>query len=381
MAAENNSKLLDNAIQATLEAIEDGKHQVYEIAESARKEGQALRDDLTALQKLVHETISEVDRLEARYRLARKKLADVSRDFDKYTEDAIKQAYDDAHYLQTQVMVTREREGQLRARRDDLDRRLRNLEQTIARAESLITQLDVAFSYLSGDLQNLGTALKNAEQRQYLGIRVILAQEEERKRVAREIHDGPAQMMANVVLRAEICEKMLDRDVDKVRTELRELKEMVRASLAEVRQIIFGLRPMALDDLGIVPTLRRYLADFQEKNKIISELKVFGREKRFNSGLEVAIFRSVQEALNNVKKHAKARVATVKLELADDHISVHIDDDGIGFAVEDAMASRDDGHFGLLGLQERIQLLDGKVEIKSAPKMGTRIMISLPIRE
>lgn len=380
VAPELDTKMLDHAIQATLEAIEGGKNQVYEIAESARKEGQMMRQDVVAIQKKVAETIDEVDRLEKAYRHARQKLVDVSRDFRKHSEDSIKQAYDDAHKLQIQVMVARERELQLRERRDDLERRMRNLETTIARAEALVTQLGVAFSFLSGDLQNLGAVLKNVEQRQYLGIRVIQAQEEERKRVAREIHDGPAQMMANVVLRAEICERMLDRDVDKVRTELRELKEMVRESLAEVRQIIFDLRPMALDDLGLVPTLRRYLTDFQDKNKIFTELKVFGREKRFHSGLEVAVFRSIQEALNNVCKHAKATTVTVRFEMNDQQIIAHVEDDGVGFFVEAAMESGGN-HFGLLGMKERIQLLDGKLEIKSSPGKGTRVVISLPITE
>ncbi|MGZ4113021.1 MAG: sensor histidine kinase, partial [Tumebacillaceae bacterium] len=158
-------------------------------------------------------------------------------------------------------------------------------------------------------------------------------------------------------------------------------KEIVRESLAEVRQIIFDLRPMALDDLGLVPTLRRYLADFQEKNKILTELKVFGREKRFNSALEVAVFRCMQEALNNICKHAQATSANVKLELTEKQISVHIDDNGIGFSVEAALASRDGGHFGLIGMQERVQLLDGRVEIKSVPRQGTRVLISLPITE
>jgi len=374
-------KILDQAIQSTLSAIDEGKNQVFEIAESARKEEKALREDAVAIQKQVYETIKEVERLEMAYRLARRKLVQVSQDFVQYTEEQIKAAYDEAHLLQTQVMVTREREAQLRARRDDLERRLRNLQHTIARAEALVTQLGVAFSYLSGDLQNIGEALKNVEQRQYLGIRVIQAQEEERKRVAREIHDGPAQTMANVVLRAEICEKVLDRDVNQVRSELRELKEIVRGSLAEVRQIIFDLRPMALDDLGLVPTLRRYLADLQEKNKLITELRVFGREKRYTSGYEVAIFRSIQEALNNIVKHARARVATVRLELTDKQITVHIEDDGIGFSVEEAMSSREDGHFGLLGITERIQLLNGRVEIKSSRGNGTRILIQLPVAE
>ena len=381
MAIELDTKMLDTAIQSTLKAIEDGKQQVFEIAESARKEGIAMRKDLVLIQQQVQETVGEADRLENAYRKARLKLVEVSRDYNKYSEDEIKQAYDDAHFIQTQVLVTREREAQLRARRDDVERRLRNLEETIQRAESLVTQLGVAFSYLSGNLQNIGNMLKNVEQRQYFGIRVIQAQEEERKRVAREIHDGPAQAMANVVLRAEICEKVLDRDVAQARKELRELKEIVRMSLSEVRQIIFDLRPMALDDLGLVPTLRRYLADFQEKHKIITELKVFGRDKRFTSGLEVAIFRSVQEALNNISKHANATVATVRLELTDKQVTVHIEDDGVGFSVEEALTSRDGGHFGLIGMQERVQLLDGRVEIRSVPRKGTRVVISLPITE
>jgi two-component system sensor histidine kinase DegS len=376
-----DTKLLDTAIQATLKAIEDGKHQVFEIAESARKEGNAMRDDLKAVQKQTMETIAEVDRLEEEYKRARLRLVDVSRNFRTYTEKEIKEAYDAAHNLQTQVMVARERELQLRMRRDDIERRLRNLEKTIERAEGLVTQLGVAFSYLSGDLQNIGAVLKNAEQRQYLGIRVIQAQEEERKRVAREIHDGPAQMMANVVLRAEICEKLLDRDVAKARTELKELKEVVRESLAEVRQIIFDLRPMALDDLGLVPTLRRYLADFQEKHKIHTDLKVLGREKRFNSGLEVALFRSVQESLNNVSKHAKATSAIVRLEMSEERVHVQIEDDGVGFVVEEVLSSQEDGHFGLLGIKERIQLLDGRLEIQSSPNQGTKVRISLPIPE
>ncbi|PWK16209.1 sensor histidine kinase [Tumebacillus permanentifrigoris] len=381
MANEFDTKVLDTAINATLQAIEDGKNQVFEIAESARKEETAMRDDAVAIQRQVAETIREVERLERAYTLARHRLVEVSRDFERYSEAEIKQAYDDAHKVQTQVLVIREREQQLRARRDDLDRRLRNLEQTIHRAESLITQLGVAFSYLSGDLLQISNVLKNVEQRRFLGIRVIQAQEEERKRVAREIHDGPAQTMANVVLRAEICEKMLDRDVNKVRTELQELKDSVRVSLAEVRQIIFDLRPMALDDLGLAPTLRRYLADFQDKHKVVTELKVLGREKRFNSSLEVAVFRSIQEALNNIWKHAKAQSATVRLELTEKQVNVHIEDNGIGFDVDEVSSGGAGGHFGLLGIKERIQLLEGKLEIKSNRGKGTKVILSLPISE
>ncbi|WP_016696480.1 sensor histidine kinase, partial [Rhodococcus rhodochrous] len=157
----------------------------------------------------------------------------------------------EANRIQVELSIYREREDNLKKRRNDLERQLRTLEETIERAEKLVTQMGVVLGYLTGDLSKVGEALEEAKQHQLMGLKVIQAQEEERKRVAREIHDGPAQSMANVVLRSEIVEKMLKNErILEAQMELHELKEMVRLSLADVRRIIFDLRPMALDDLG-----------------------------------------------------------------------------------------------------------------------------------
>ena len=139
--------------------------------------------------------------------------------------------------------------------------------------------MGVVLGYLTGDLSKIGEALESAKQHQLMGLKVIQAQEEERKRVAREIHDGPAQSMANVVLRSEIVEKMLKNErILEAQMELHELKEMVRMSLGDVRRIIFDLRPMALDDLGLVPTLQKYIRTCEERIASSIDLVIFGIE-------------------------------------------------------------------------------------------------------
>lgn len=381
MSTSIDTRLLDNVISNTLHAIETGTRQIFEIADVSRKEYQALERDVAAVQIQVYEAVNEVDRLENALRKARQRLVFVNKNYEKYTEAQTKQVYEDTMELQAQLLSVREREQQLRAKRDELAMRLKNLGELVAKAEATCTQLSVAYHYLSGEQQEIGLMLQSVEEKRYLGIRVIQAQEEERRRLAREIHDGPAQMMANVVLRAEICERVLERDIDLVRDELRELKQMVRDSLVEVRQIIFDLRPMELDDLGLSPTLRRYLARFQEKHDIQTHFVHIGEERRISAPLEVAVFRAVQEALNNIWKHSLATLATVKLEMTMSEVIVHIADNGKGFDISQTKGKREKGHYGLLGIQERIQLLGGHVEFRSTIGEGTKVFITLPISD
>lgn len=381
MSQSSDTRILDNVISTTLDAIDQGTRQIFEIATDSRKEYQALERDVAAVQVQVYDTVNEVDRLENALRKARQRLVFVNKNFEKYTEAQAKQVYQEAVELQAQLLVVREREQQLRQKRDELSLRLKNLGELVAKAEATCTQLSVAYHYLSGEQQEIGMMLQSVEEKRYLGIRVIQAQEEERRRLAREIHDGPAQMMANVVLRAEICERVLERDLNRVRDELKELKQMSRDSLAEVRQIIFDLRPMELDDLGLVPTLRRYLAKYQEKHGIQTDFANVGKERRISGPLEVAVFRSTQEALTNIWKHSKATLATVKLEMTNSNVIVHITDNGKGFDPKKGKGKKGKGHYGLLGIQERIQLLGGQVEFRSTIGEGTKIIITLPIAE
>lgn len=371
--------VLDGVIKRTIETVETSKTQIFDIAESARQQGNSMKLDLHELRQEISKVIQKVDALELAYRKSRNRLVLVSRNFQMYTEEDIRIAYEEASRIQVELSIYRERENNLKSRRNDLERQLRTLEETIVRAEKLVSQMGVVLGYLTGDLSKFGEALESAKQHQLMGLKVIQAQEEERKRVAREIHDGPAQSMANVVLRSEIVEKMLKNErILEAQMELHELKEMVRMSLADVRRIIFDLRPMALDDLGLVPTLQKYIRTCEERIESSIDLVVFGVEPPLRSSVKAAIFRLVQECLNNVEKHAKATSVQVKLEFLQESLSLVVKDDGVGFDLDKRMANG--GSFGLLGMKERTQLLEGTVEVQSAPGEGTKIMFQIPIK-
>ncbi|HHX25637.1 MAG TPA: sensor histidine kinase [Firmicutes bacterium] len=210
--------------------------------------------------------------------------------------------------------------------------------------------------------------------------RVIKAQEEERRRVARDIHDGPAQMMANAVLQVEIVEKLLDRDPPAAASEMKDLRRIINDSLKDLRRIIFDLRPMILDDLGLAPALRRYTDDFSSRHSLPVKMKVLGVETRIDPIVEVALFRIVQEALHNARKHALASRVVVTLGYGPDAVGVSIEDDGKGF--DPTGVSRNWGQsdkFGLSGMRERAKLFGGSLDVDTAPGEGTKITVRIPV--
>lgn len=368
--------MLDGVIKKTIETVENGKYQIFEIVEQARQESEHLRQEIEQVKEEVNQVIENTDRLEREFRRSRQHLSVVSQNFKQYTEDDIRKAYEQANQKQLELLLLQEKEGQLRERRNDLQFRLRNIEQTVDKAEKVMGQMGVIMGYLTGDLKQVGEMIEDVKHQQQMGLRIIQAQEEERKRVAREIHDGPAQSMANVVLRTELVEKVfIHEGIEKAREELNEIKGMIRESLTDVRRIIFNLRPMALDDLGLVPTLKRYIEELSKKNHTEFEFKTFGKENRLPPAMEVALFRLVQESLNNVIKHAKATDVQLKLEFQRDRIFLIVSDNGIGFD----MKQKTREGFGILGMKERIKLLEGQIVIQSALGKGTKLFLSIPL--
>ncbi|MHC0561132.1 sensor histidine kinase [Paenibacillus anseongense] len=372
---------IDRVIKNAINVMESSKYQMFEIAEASRLEKESLTRELEEIKHETSITIDLVDKLEKDYKRSRIRLTEVSRDFNKYREEDIKVAYEAAIAFQLQLTIAREKENNLKARRNDLQVRTKNVDKQVERAETIVSQMNVVLEYLSGDLNQVTRILESAKNRQLLGLKIILAQEEERKRIAREIHDGMAQTLANVVLRTEIAQRMLIKeDIPAVKEELVDLKGQVRGGLEEVRKIIFNLRPMALDDLGIVPTLRKYVQDCEEKYRIRTQFNLVGKQTRIPSGLEIAIFRLVQEALSNVIKHAKATFLSVELTLEPDQVQIYVVDNGVGFDVPQTEQKIAKGNnFGLLGMRERVELLEGTMIIDSAKDSGTKITMLIPI--
>ncbi|HEV2014594.1 MAG TPA: sensor histidine kinase [Candidatus Dormibacteraeota bacterium] len=204
--------------------------------------------------------------------------------------------------------------------------------------------------------------------------------EEERMRIARDMHDGPAQSMANLVLQAEILERLLDRNPKQLLTELGEFKNSVRNALEEIRQLIFDLRPMTLDDLGLVPTLRKFIKEYGDRYGLATRFNVVGQERRLPGNTEGVLFRIIQEALTNVHKHARAKMAEVTMNLQPSRVSVVIKDDGQGFDVARTEANlHKNKNLGLLSMRERAELEKGTLEIRSQPGRGTEVKVEVPL--
>jgi len=372
---------LDKIVKKTIEVINISKNEIYDIAESARRECKRLEEELQQLKQQVKELIDTVEVLEVELGESKRKLMLVNKNYGKYNQTELKEAYERADNIRIELAVKREQEQYYIKRRNDLEVRIKEAYRIVERADNLISHVGVALGYLTGDLQEVSLKLEDMQQRQLLGLRIIKAQEDERQRVAREIHDGPAQSMSNVVLKAEICEKLIDVDLEKVREELKNLKKVARDSLQDVRRIIYNLRPMSLDDLGLVPTLQRFIMTFQEESGIAVTFKTRGLYDDIRPAVSLTIFRIVQEAISNVKKHANAQNMIVNLEFMDKELRLHIYDDGKGFKVEDLKIRNDDmsSGFGLINMRERIELLGGDYQINSEPGKGTRMNIIIPL--
>jgi two-component system sensor histidine kinase DegS len=210
-------------------------------------------------------------------------------------------------------------------------------------------------------------------------VRVIEAQENERQRLARQMHDGPAQSLTNLILQAEICERLFDTDPIQARVELGNLKNAVNITFQKIRDFILTLRPMMLDDLGLMPTLKQYAQDFEEKTKLSTNFTVMGRETRLPSHSEVTLFRVIQELLTNVRTHAHATHVQVTLDFQDNLVAAIVEDDGSGFDVAEAQSpTQMRKGLGLPTIQERAEMLGGRVQIESRIGRGTKVRIEIP---
>ena len=378
-----NISRLNEILQNTIESIKGSKDEILEIVDHSRKECKSLEDELKSLQAKIRDSMIEVELLEKLDKNGRNNLSNKSRNFDLYNESQIKEAYDTANNNRIKLLLKREEEKNLIERRNEIEIRLKNSYNVYNKAENISKQISVATEYLMGNAGNIAETVDELSKRHYMGIKIIEAQEEERLRVARDIHDGPAQSLANIIVKAELCERLLEVDKDRTKSELNNLKSVIRNTLKDVRKIIFDLRPMSLDDLGLIPTLERHISIFEEDTGIKVNIKIYGTFNGLEHAIQIAIFRIVQESLSNIRKHSKANSASIILERSIAKLNLSIVDDGIGFDPEnykESYGSISSG-FGLINIKERVDLLNGNFHIASSSNLGTRLSVFIPLSE
>ncbi len=210
--------------------------------------------------------------------------------------------------------------------------------------------------------------------------RVVAAQEEERKRLARDLHDQTGQRLTALAMGLSSVRELLDRNPSLARERLKELEAISVGAIDDLRQFVSDLRPSLLDDLGLVAALRHMAIQTGERSGIAVEFNLSGHRRRLRSQIETVLYRIAQEALNNTVRHAHATRATIDLNFGENAVTLTIGDNGRGFEPVSVLKPQAQVRaWGLLGMQERVALVGGTFEIESAPARGTRLVAEIPL--
>ncbi|MEK6751419.1 MAG: sensor histidine kinase [Chloroflexota bacterium] len=273
--------------------------------------------------------------------------------------EELKMAYDSALDAQQRLFIMR---GQLEKLQNDKT----HLQKYKAVLETVVNGARESSS---------ASVSMGSSKSQMAGIEMIVnAQEAERQRLSRQMHDGPAQALSNFILQTEIAMRLMDIDPAQARDELGNLKISAMSTFQKVRNFIFELRPMMLDDLGLTPTLKKYADAFKEQTGLDVSITVTGIERRLEPYLEVMIFRSVQELLGNAARHSQATLIKVQVDLGNELIRVSVDDNGRGF---DPEILKESSNLGLKLIHERAEMLGGNFEVDSSAGSGARITFTV----
>jgi signal transduction histidine kinase len=263
-----------------------------------------------------------------------------------------------------------------------LGRSFERMRQELSRALDAVLEsrrdLAARVAERTAELETLYHALRRRdESRGHLLRRVIGAQEEERKRIARELHDDTCQALTVLGMRLD---SLQDGCRGKARQGLAEARALAQRTTEGVHRLIFDLRPSVLDDLGLLAALRWLASRYLEPLGVAVRCEVEELDARLPSEVETALFRAAQEAVGNVARHAEARSVAIRARRAGEALEITIEDDGRGFAPADAMAAAPSGRgLGLLGMRERLALLGGAASIDSSPGHGTRVVLRAPL--
>jgi two-component system sensor histidine kinase DegS len=331
------------------------------LRQDCQSEMENAQKELKEIIMLIEQSQLETSRLQQRNASISAHLQQIQAQIESVSKADIRMAYDAALDAQQRLFVMR---GQI----DKLQSDHTHIEHYLGILERVNHALETGETDSNGSRLDQTPLAKTVEM-------IIQAQEAERGRLARQMHDGPAQALSNFILQAEIAMRLFDIDQVKAKEELLGVKSTASSTFQKVRDFIFNLRPMMLDDLGVVPTLSRYVETFKEQSGIEVRLVSTGMEQRFEPYLEVMVFRAIQELLGNIANHSQATQVIIQMDSSTSGIRVSIEDNGKGFEVDKL---DEKGGMGLKVIRDRVQMLGGTMEIHSSIGHGSHILFQIP---
>jgi two-component system, NarL family, sensor histidine kinase DegS len=336
-------------------AIEDPKQLIQsEFDETTR----ALKE----ITLMLEQSRVELGKLTQRNAAVTAHLQQIHDQIGRIPAEEIRTVYDSALDAQQRLFVMR---GQLEKLQGD--------QTHLERYKSTLDRLKDAFT-VDGKVP-----VAKSEGGTSSGVEMLVnAQEAERQRLSRQMHDGPAQALSNFILQTEIAMRLLDVDPAQAKSELNNLKVAAMSTFQKVRNFIFELRPMMLDDLGLSPTIKRYADTFKEQAAVEVNVMITGTERRLAPYIEVMLFRSMQELLSNAVHQNQATIVKIQMDMGENLIRLSVDDNGKGI---DTDLLEKEANLGIKLIKDRTEMLGGKFEIDSAPGKGSRIILAVPVTD
>ncbi len=342
--------------QKPTEIIHDLINKVDQLLDS-------IKQNLYENERLLGQSQQEVDKLSKKNASITAELQKIQSNTESFSRHELRLGYEAALEAQQRLYL-------MSGKVERIQSEIQHLRVQLGWLESFRTMLDE----LNEGIASSGRGLRPGE-----GIEMIIqAQEGERQRLSRQMHDGPAQALSNFILQTEIAMRLFDIDSAKAKEELESLRLSATQAFQKVRDFIFELRPMMLDDLGLAPTVKRYVDAMQSFPGTSVQLTLTGMERRLEPYLEVMIFRAIQELLGNAIRHSQASDIRIHLDLGDMIVKVTVDDNGKGF---DPEILKERTNMGLKIIRDRVEMLGGDFQLNTRTGEGTRVSFMIPLRE
>ncbi|HEU6448479.1 MAG TPA: ATP-binding protein [Verrucomicrobiae bacterium] len=277
---------------------------------------------------------------------------------------------------QLQAKIIERKRAEAQRRMDVLTAANRKLKKEIVRREAVEKSLRKSEQYQSRLLEQ---SHQMQEQLRHLSREVLRAQEEERKRISRELHDVIAQTLTGINVRLATLKKEANLNSADLEKSIARTQKLIQHSVDIVHQFARELRPTVLDDLGLIPALHTFMKNFREQTGVLVSLSAFAGVEQVNGDKRTVLYRVAQEALTNVARHAQASQVDVKIQKTGGAICMKIKDDGKGFEEQRVLHDKKRKRLGLLGMRERLEMVGGTFTVTSAPGKGTTVTAQIPL--
>ena len=395
-----NDDVLNKVLDNTVNMIEQYKSQFIEIHKLIKLEIDSTQKQLNTLQSSTISAMNNIDALMKQEQAAKQNFAKVSGS-PNVSEDELKSSYDGVKKVQTALEFEQQRWKTLGEQGDKTERRLKVLNSRLKQAEQLSMTIGTILHYLSTRIKGfVYSEYYIKPQEKSINAQIIRAQEDERHRISRELHDGAEHEVENIIAQTEAIENLIDTDLNAAKSSLHSLKNQLNECLNTIRQTMFNLRPLALEAQGLTSAIKQLVDRLSERGLLSVTYAVDGKEIALPQYIEAAVFRIVQESLNNVMQHSNVKSAQVRLRYAPSALSILVQDEGQGFDADENLQKQEavnqkidlhsteyyksreiaNCYYGLLGMRERAKFIGAELNIISAVGKGTKVHLKVPFK-